>query len=83
MRILKNLPTENQIQNDIIQVLKDRAGKSTRSDVIDVLVKKWQLTSNELEYRTPGGYTYYQHRIDGAANRLRYAGKITMPERGI
>ena len=83
MRILKNLPAENQIQSDIIQVLKDRGGKSIRSEVINELVKKWRLTSDELSYRTPGGYTYYQQRIDGAANRLRSTGRITAPEKGI
>jgi len=75
MGILKNLPTENQIQADVIQVLKDRGGKSTRSEVINEVVKKWCLTSDELSYRTPGGYVYYQQRIDGAANRLRAGGK--------
>jgi hypothetical protein len=83
MGILRNLPAESQMQADIIQVLKDRGGKSTRSEVINELVKKWRLTPDELSYHTPGGYTYYQHRIDGAANRLRSTGRITAPEKGI
>ena len=82
MGILKNFPGENLIQADIIQVLKDRGGKLSRTEVIRELVIKWHLTPDELSYCTPGGCVYCEHRIDGAANRLRSAGKITMPERG-
>jgi hypothetical protein len=83
MRILPNLPNQNQMENDIIQVLKDLGGKATRSEVIGSLVKKWQLTSDEVNYRTPGGYVYYEHRIDGVANKLRNEGKIITSERGV
>jgi len=83
MAKLRNLPSEGQIQADIIQTLRDGGGEVPRTEVINALAKKWRLTPNELSYCTPGGYVYYQHRIDGAAHKLRSARKITTPERGI
>jgi len=80
---LKNLPSQSQMEADIIQVLKDEGGKATRSKIIETLANKWQLTSEEKEYRTPGGYVYYEHRIDGVAHKLRSEGKISIPERGV
>ena len=82
MKII-NLPTQSQIEADIIKVLSDLGGKAVRSRVIEILVNKWGLTSNELSYRTPGGYLYYKHRIDGVAHKLRGKGKIIVLERGI
>lgn len=83
MPILKNLPVQSQIEADIIQVLKDLGGKATRPKIIDILVNRWQLTSDEKKYRTPGGWVYYEHRIDGVAHKLRGEGEIITLERGV
>jgi len=83
MAKLKNLPSQNQIEADIIQVLKDLDGRARRGRVIDTLVARWQLTPDELNYSTPGGCVYYQHRIDGVAHRLRREQRIIAPQRGV
>lgn len=83
MAVLENMPSQKQIEADIIQVLEDLGGRAPRSQVISHLARKWQLTSDELNYRTPGGWVYYEHRIDGVANKLRGTQEIITPDRGV
>jgi hypothetical protein len=83
MAKLKNLPPQKQIEADIIQVLNSLGSKARRKKVIDALAKKWQLTQEELGYHTPGGWVYYEHRIDGVAHKLRSEGRIVTDNDGL
>jgi len=83
MAKLKNLPPQKQIEADIIQVLNSLGNKARRKKVIDALAKKWRLTQEELGYHTPGGWVYYEHRIDGVAHKLRSKGRIVTDNDGL
>ena len=83
MAKLKNLPPQKQIEADTIQVLNSLGGKARRKEAINALAKKWQLTQEELGYHTPGGWVYYEHRIDGVAHKLRSEGRIVTDNDGL
>ena len=83
MAKLKNMPHQGQIEADIIKVLKDMGDKASRSQIISTLANRGQLTLDEKEYRTPGGWVYYMHRIDGVAHKLKGELKIVVLERGV